>query len=102
MIWGIGSALTEEIHHDQHDGRIVNHDLAGYHIPCHLDVPQLEAILLEDTRDDAANPIQAKGIGELGISGAAAAIGNAIFNACGVRVRDFPATPDKIFPHLTM
>lgn len=100
MIWGIGSALSEELQHDRRDGRIVNHDLAGYHVPCHLDVPQLDAVLLEDTRDDQANPIQAKGIGELGISGAAAAIGNAIFNACGVRVRDFPATPDKIFPHL--
>lgn len=102
MIWGIGSALTEEMQHDPQDGRIVNRDLAGYHVPSHLDVPQLEAILLEDTRDDAANPIQAKGIGELGIAGAAAAIGNAIFNACGVRVREFPATPDKIFPHLPM
>ncbi|WP_144431756.1 xanthine dehydrogenase family protein molybdopterin-binding subunit [Jannaschia seosinensis] len=100
MIWGIGSALTEEIMHDPRDGRIVNHNLAEYHIPVSLDVPQLDAMLLEDTRDDQANPIQAKGIGELGISGAAAAVGNAIRNACGVRVRDFPATPDKIFPHL--
>ncbi len=100
MIWGIGSALTEEIMHDPRDGRIVNHNLAEYHVPVHLDVPQLEAILLEDTRDDEANPIQAKGIGELGISGAAAAIGNAVFNACGVRVRDFPMTPDKIIAGL--
>ena len=100
MIWGIGTALTEAIHHDPRDGHIVNNDLAEYHLPVHLDVPQLDVILLEDTRDDEANPIQAKGIGELGISGAAAAIGNAIFNACGVRVRDFPATPDKVFPGL--
>ena len=100
MIWGIGSALTEEIMHDPRDGRIVNHNLGEYHVPVSLDVPQLDAVLLEDTRDDQANPIQAKGIGELGISGAAAAIGNAIYNACGVRVHDFPATPDKIFSHL--
>ena len=100
MIWGIGSALTEEMMHDPRDGRIVNHDLAEYHVPVSLDVPPLDVVLLEDTRDDAANPIQAKGIGELGISGAAAAIGNAIRNACGVRVRDFPATPDKVFPGL--
>nr|WP_144430711.1 xanthine dehydrogenase family protein molybdopterin-binding subunit [Jannaschia donghaensis] len=100
MIWGIGSALTEELMHDRSDGRIVNHNLAEYHVPVSLDVPQLDALLLEDTRDDEANPIQAKGIGELGISGAAGAIGNAIYNACGVRVRDFPATPDKVFPGL--
>jgi xanthine dehydrogenase YagR molybdenum-binding subunit len=100
MIWGIGSALTEEIMHDPSDGRIVNHNLAEYHLPVSLDVPDLDVVLLEDTRDDEANPIQAKGIGELGIAGAAGAIGNAIYNACGVRVRDFPATPDKIFPHL--
>ena len=100
MIWGLGTALTEAVLHDPRDGHVVNNDLAEYHVPVHLDVPQLDAVLLEDTRDDQANPIQAKGIGELGISGAAAAIGNAIFNACGVRVRDFPATPDRIFPHL--
>jgi xanthine dehydrogenase YagR molybdenum-binding subunit len=100
MIWGIGSALTEELMHDPVDGRIVNHNLAEYHVPVSLDVPALDVLLLEDTRDDQANPIQAKGIGELGISGAAAAVGNAIFNACGIRVRDFPATPDKVFPHL--
>ena len=100
MIWGIGSALTEELMHDARDGRVVNHTLAEYHVPVSLDVPQLEAVLLEDTRDDHANPIQAKGIGELGISGAAGAIGNAIFNACGVRIRDFPATPDKVLAGL--
>ena len=100
MIWGIGSALTEEIMHDPRDGRVVNHNLAEYHVPVHLDVPQVEAMLLEDTRDDQANPIQAKGIGELAISGAAAAIGNAVYNACGVRVRDFPITPDKVIAGL--
>lgn len=64
-----------------------------------LDVPQLDVVFLEE-RDDWANPLQAKGIGELGISGAGAAITNAIFNACGARVREYPATLDKIFPHL--
>ena len=99
MIWGIGAALHEELHHDARDGHVVNRDLAEYHIPVNLDVPQLDVLFI-DERDDHANPIQAKGIGELGISGAGAAVTNAIFNATGVRVRDYPATLDKILPFL--
>ncbi|PZX16516.1 xanthine dehydrogenase YagR molybdenum-binding subunit [Palleronia aestuarii] len=99
MIWGIGSALTEAIEHDPRDGRIVNHDFAEYHMPVHLDVPDLDVMFVEEL-DDHSNPLQSKGIGELGLSGAGAAVANAIYNACGVRVRDYPATPDKIFPHL--
>ena len=99
MIWGIGSALTEEIAHDPRDGHIVNRDLAEYHIPVNLDVPEIEVAFI-DERDDQACPIQSKGIGELGISGAGAAVTNAIFNACGVRVRDFPATLDKVLAGL--
>ncbi|WP_249116659.1 xanthine dehydrogenase family protein molybdopterin-binding subunit [Ciceribacter sp. L1K23] len=95
MIWGIGMALTEELAHDPRDGHIVNHDLAEYHIPVNADVPQIEVILL-DERDDHANPLQAKGLGELGICGAAAAVTNAIFNATGVRVREYPATLEKV------
>ncbi|MGB5864555.1 MAG: xanthine dehydrogenase family protein molybdopterin-binding subunit [Sulfitobacter sp.] len=99
MIFGIGAALTEEMVHDHRDGHIVNHNLAEYHVPVNLDVPQLEVEFLEE-RDTWANPIQSKGVGELGISGAGAAITNAIFNATGVRVRDYPATLDKIIPEL--
>ena len=99
MVFGIGAALTEEMVHDRRDGHIVNHDLAEYHLPVNLDVPQLEVTFVQE-RDDWANPLQSKGIGELGIAGAGAAITNAIFNACGVRVRNYPATLDKIFPHL--
>jgi len=99
MIFGIGAALTEEMVHDHRDGHIVNHNLAEYHIPVSLDVPQLDVIFLEE-RDSWANPIQSKGVGELGISGAGAAITNAIFNATGVRVRAYPATLDKILPDL--
>jgi xanthine dehydrogenase YagR molybdenum-binding subunit len=95
MTWGIGMAISEELVHDSRDGHIVNRDFAEYHLPVNADVPQLKVILL-DERDDWANPLQAKGIGELGICGAAAAVTNAIYNACGVRVRDFPATLDKI------
>ncbi len=99
MIWGIGTALTEAVEHDPRTGHVVNNDLAEYHVPVNADVPNLEVTFI-DERDDDANPIQAKGIGELGISGAGAAVTNAIYNACGVRVRDYPATPDRIFPHL--
>ena len=95
MIFGIGAALTEELVHDPRDGHVVNHNLAEYHVPVNLDVPQLDVVFLEE-RDSWANPIQSKGVGELGISGAGAAITNAIFNATGVRVRDYPATLDKV------
>jgi xanthine dehydrogenase YagR molybdenum-binding subunit len=99
MIFGIGAALTEEAVHDPRTGKIVNHDLASYHVPVHADVPDVDVIFLEE-RDPWANPLQAKGIGELGISGAGAAIVNAVYNATGVRMRDYPLTPDKILSHL--
>ena len=99
MTFGIGAALTEELVHDPRNGKLVNRDLAEYHLPVNADVPQLEVHFLEE-RDVHANPLQAKGLGELGISGAGAAIANAVYNACGVRVRDFPLTLDKIIKGL--
>jgi len=99
MVWGIGSALTEELVFDTRDGHLVNPDLAEYHIPVNLDVPHLDVVLV-DERDPAASPLQAKGVGELGICGAAGAICNAIYHAGGVRVRSFPITPDKVMAHL--
>ncbi|MFC4255065.1 xanthine dehydrogenase family protein molybdopterin-binding subunit [Croceibacterium xixiisoli] len=99
MVWCIGSALTEELAFDRRDGHLANPDLAEYHVPVHRDVPDLDVILLEE-RDPAASPLQAKGVGELGICGGAGAICNAIYNACGVRVRSFPMTLDKIIEHL--
>lgn len=95
MVFGIGSALMEEVIHDKRDGRLCNHDLAEYHVPVNLDVPQLEVILLEED-DPYTNPMHIKGIGETSISGSAAAIANAIYNAVGVRVYDFPITLDKL------
>lgn len=95
MTFGIGMALTEEIVHDPRDGHIVNRDLAEYHLPVNRDVPRLEVQFL-DERDPWSGPLQAKGIGELSICGSAAAVTNAIYNACGVRVRNYPATLDKI------
>ncbi|WP_121116501.1 xanthine dehydrogenase family protein molybdopterin-binding subunit [Croceibacterium ferulae] len=99
MVWGIGSALTEELTFDARDGHLVNPDLAEYHIPVNLDVPHLDVVLV-DERDPAGSPLQAKGVGELGICGAAGAINNAIYHACGVRVRSFPMTPDKLLAEL--
>ena len=99
MTFGIGMALTEQLLHDRRDGHIVNRDLAEYHLPVNADVPQMDVVLL-DERDSWANPLQAKGIGELGICGAAASVLNAIHNASGVRVRDLPATLDKVLPRL--
>lgn len=99
MVWGIGSALTEELAFDNRDGHLVNHDLAEYHVPVHRDIPKMDVIFVEE-RDGVASPLQAKGVGELGICGAAGAVANAIYNACGVRLRDFPMTPDKLLADL--
>ena len=99
IVFGIGAALTEELLHDTRTGKLINRDLAEYHLPVHLDVPAVEVHFVPE-RDPHANPMQAKGIGELGISGAGAAVANAIYNATGVRVRDYPITPDKLLPGL--
>ncbi|WP_242140411.1 xanthine dehydrogenase family protein molybdopterin-binding subunit [Sphingomonas sp. TREG-RG-20F-R18-01] len=99
MTFGIGTALTEDLIHDPRNGKLVNRDLAEYHVPVNADVPQLEVEFLEE-RDIHANPMHAKGIGELGISGAGAAIANAVYNATGIRVRDYPLTLDKILDGL--
>ncbi|WP_163850139.1 xanthine dehydrogenase family protein molybdopterin-binding subunit [Pseudooceanicola aestuarii] len=99
MTWGIGMALTEALEHDPRDGQVVNRDFAAYHVPTNADVPPLEVHFIKE-RDDWAGPLQAKGIGELGICGAGAAILNAVHHACGVRLRDFPATPDRVLAGL--
>jgi xanthine dehydrogenase YagR molybdenum-binding subunit len=99
MIWGIGNALHEEAIVDPRHGFFVNHDLAEYHVPVHADIPAIEAIILPEV-DDKANPLKIKGVGELGISGAGAAVANAIFNATCVRIRDYPLTLDKVLAGL--
>lgn len=99
IIFGIGGALTEDLVHDPRSGKIVNRDLGEYHLPAHADIPPLDVVFLEE-RDHAANPLLSKGIGELGISGAGAAVANAIYNATGVRVRDYPITLDRLLPGL--
>ena len=95
MTWSIGAALTEAMLFDPVDGHLANCDLAEYHVPVNRDVPDLDVVFVEE-RDGAASPIQAKGIGELGMCGGAGAIANAIYNACGARVFEFPMTPDKV------
>ena len=95
MIWGVGSALHEDAVVDPRYGCFVNHDLAEYHVPAHADIPAIEAIFLEEV-DDKTNPLKIKGVGELGICGAGAAVANAVYNATGVRVREFPITLDKV------
>ncbi len=95
MVWGLGSALHEAAHVDPRFGQIVNGDLAEYLVPVHADVPAIDAVMLDDS-DELANPMGIKGVGELAVCGSGAAIGNAVFNATGVRVRDFPITLDKL------
>lgn len=80
-------------------GYFVNHDLAEYHVPVHADVPDVDAIFLPEL-DTKSNPLKSKGVGELGICGAGASLANAIYNACGARVRDYPITLDKLLPGL--
>ncbi|MDO8047057.1 xanthine dehydrogenase family protein molybdopterin-binding subunit [Janthinobacterium sp. SUN211] len=95
MTMGVGAALMEELVVDQRRGYFVNHDLAGYEVPVHADIPQQDVIFLDET-DPMSSPMKAKGVGELGICGVAAAIANAVYNATGVRVRDYPLTLDKL------
>jgi xanthine dehydrogenase YagR molybdenum-binding subunit len=94
MTMGVGSALMEELAVDKRFGFFVNHDLASYEVPVHADIPHQEVVFLEEA-DDKANPMKAKGVGELGLCGVGAAVANAIYNATGVRVRDYPITLDK-------
>jgi xanthine dehydrogenase YagR molybdenum-binding subunit len=100
MTMGVGAALMEEAVVDKRFGFFVNHDLASYEVPVHADIPHQEVIFLDET-DPISSPMKAKGVGELGICGVGAAVANAIHNACGVRVRDYPITLDKIIGHLS-
>ncbi len=99
MTMGVGAALTEELAVDKRLGYFVNHDLAGYEVPVHADIPHQDVIFLDET-DPMSSPMKAKGVAELGICGVAAAVANAIYNATGVRVRDYPVTLDKVLDAL--
>jgi xanthine dehydrogenase YagR molybdenum-binding subunit len=95
MVWGMGMALHEETLTDHGLGRIMNANLAEYHLPVHADVHDIEVIFV-DERDTLINPLGLKGLGEIGIVGVAAAVANAVYHATGKRVRDLPITLDKL------
>jgi xanthine dehydrogenase YagR molybdenum-binding subunit len=99
MTMGAGAALMEEMVVDKRLGFFVNHDLAGYEVPVHADIPHQEVIFLDEV-DPTISPMKAKGVGELGLCGVAAAIANAVYNATGVRVREYPITLDKFLDRL--
>jgi xanthine dehydrogenase YagR molybdenum-binding subunit len=94
IIMGLGLALMEETLWDKRNGRIMNPSLAEYHLPVHMDVPEIE-ILWTDI-PDPHTPMGVRGIGEIGITGTGAAVANAIYNACGKRIRELPITLDKL------
>jgi xanthine dehydrogenase YagR molybdenum-binding subunit len=94
IIMGLGMALMEETQFDERSGRIMNPSLAEYHVPVHMDVPEIE-VMWSDIPDPRA-PMGARGVGEIGITGVAAAVANAIYNATGKRIRDLPITLDKL------
>jgi xanthine dehydrogenase YagR molybdenum-binding subunit len=95
MIWGVSFALHEQAVMDPRSGRPMNPDLGEYHFPVNADVPSLEAILVEE-RDPHVNALGIKGVGEIGVTGSAGAVANAVWHATGHRVRKFPITLDRL------
>ena len=94
VVWGIGMALHEETLIDHRFGRIMNANIAEYHVPVNADVHDIKVIFVDEPDD--SNPLGIKGVGEIGIVGVAAAIANAVHHATGKRVRDLPITLDKV------
>ena len=95
VVMGLGMALAEETLTDHRLGRFMNRNLGEYHVPVNADIHDIDVIFV-DEGDDKLNPLGIKGVGEIGIVGTAAAIGNAIFHATGKRIRELPITIDKI------
>jgi xanthine dehydrogenase YagR molybdenum-binding subunit len=95
MVWGIGMALTETSKMDHRFGRFTTRNLADYLLPVHADVPSIDALFIPE-EDPYVNELGVKGIGEIGIVGAAVAIGNAIFNATGKRLRSLPIRVEQL------
>ena len=95
IVWGVSFALHEDTHLDENYGRFVNKNLAEYHVPVNPDIPDIDVTVV-GIPDTKFSPLGARGIGEIGITGAAAAVANAVFNATGKRIRSYPITPDKI------
>ncbi|WP_244478078.1 xanthine dehydrogenase family protein molybdopterin-binding subunit, partial [Methylobacterium sp. Leaf86] len=99
MTMGVGAALMEELAVDTKRGFFANHDLAGYEVPVHADIPHQDVIFLDEV-DPISSPMKAKGVGELGICGVSAAVANAVYNATGIRVREYPLTLDKFLDRM--
>ena len=95
IVFGIGMGLTEATIVDERDARLVNSNLAEYHVPVSADIPYIDVIFV-DTQDTHINPLGVKGVGEIGIVGVPAAIANAVYHATGMRIRELPLTPDKV------
>ncbi len=95
MIWGVSFALHEQAVTDPRTGRIMNADLGEYHVPVNADIPSIEAILVEE-HDPHVNALGIKGVGEIGVTGTAGAVANAIWHATGIRLHRFPMTPDML------
>jgi xanthine dehydrogenase YagR molybdenum-binding subunit len=95
MVWGISFALLEDTVYDQRLGRIVNNNLSEYHVPTNPDIGVIDVSWVDED-DRHVSLIGAKGIGEIGITGAAAAVTNAVFHATGKRIRELPIRPDKL------
>lgn len=94
IVMGLGLALMEETAFDERNGRIMNANLGDYHVPVHMDVPEIDVMWTDIP--DPHSPMGARGVGEIGITGVGAAVANAVFNACGKRVRSLPITLDKL------
>lgn len=95
IVWAVGLALTEETHIDPRNGRTVNNNLAEYHVPVNADIGEIDVSVV-GVPDTKFNPLGGRGIGEIGITGAGAAIANAIYHATGKRIRSAPITPDML------
>jgi len=95
VVWGIGMALHEETLVDHRFGRVMNANIAEYHVPVNADIADIEVIFVDEP-DNIVNPMGIKGVGEIGIVGVAAAVANAVYHATGKRIRDLPITLDKL------
>jgi xanthine dehydrogenase YagR molybdenum-binding subunit len=95
VVWGIGMALHEETLLDHTFGRVMNANIAEYHVPVNADIHDIKVIFVDEP-DDSINRLGIKGLGEIGIVGVAAAVANAVYHATGKRVRDLPITLDKL------